>query len=75
MSKTMIVLPHETLAYEALVKILDATRDTPTDRMKDGEEVRAELFPVVVFSRLLKAAPEVEGAEGEGAAEAVEGAP
>ena len=71
-SNTSIVLPYEGLDYESLVAILDATRDYPTGKIVDGKEERAELFPVVVFSRLLKVTPE-QAAEGEGLdAEAVE---
>lgn len=72
-SNTMIVLPHESLDYESLVHVLDATRDYPTGQRDDhGEEVRADLFPVVVFSRLITAEPgaEEEGAPEGGAAEA-----
>ena len=69
-SNTMIVLPHESIDYETLVHVLDSTRDYPTGRMnREGEEVRADLFPVVVFSRLLTLAPGEEGGEAEGEAE------
>jgi biopolymer transport protein ExbD len=55
-SNTMIVLPHEELDYESLVHVLDATRDYPTGQLDErGEEARADLFPVVVFSRLITA--------------------
>ena len=53
-SNTLIALPHERLGYDELVRILDATRDYPTGKKdKGGEDVRADLFPVVVFSRFI----------------------
>lgn len=75
-SNTLIALPHEDLAYDELVAILDATREFPTGKTgTDGEPEMRDLFPVVVFSRFIEAAPE-EGAEGvDGAEGAGEGAP
>lgn len=55
-SNTLIALPHADLGYEELVRILDATRDFPTGKTdRSGKDVRADLFPVVVFSRLIPA--------------------
>ena len=55
-SNTLIVLPHAELEYEALVGVLDATREYPTGRTRpDGEQEMADLFPVVVFSQLVEA--------------------
>jgi len=52
-SNTMIVLPHSALQYETLVKILDASRDYVIGKDNAGEDIRADLFPVVVFSRFI----------------------
>jgi len=57
-SKTVIVLPHDALAYETLVRILDACREVEVPGGEAGATARAELFPVVGFSRFVEAEPE-----------------
>jgi biopolymer transport protein ExbD len=53
-SNTMIVLPHPTLKYEMLVTVLDSTRDYKLGvDPRSGEDLRADLFPIVVFSRFI----------------------
>jgi biopolymer transport protein ExbD len=53
-SDTVIVLPHEKLQYQALVRVLDATREKKlSGKNAEGEQRVAVLFPVTVFSRKL----------------------
>ncbi|MEM7447631.1 MAG: biopolymer transporter ExbD [Myxococcota bacterium] len=67
-SDTVIVLPESDIKYERLVQVLDAVRDYETGETdSDGNEVRSELFNVVVFSRLITA-DQSQGASAEGAA-------
>ncbi len=69
-SNTMIVLPHPKLKYEALVTILDSTRDYKIGiDPRSGDALRADLFPIVVFSRFIpqdqKPEPVPDGAGDE----------
>jgi biopolymer transport protein ExbD len=79
-SDTMIVLPHEELEYQALVEILDGTRELKR-RGEKGERLASPLFPVVVFSRFIPPPPSVDGGEplaeteAEGAAQPEEQEP
>jgi len=57
-SKTLVVLPHDGLDYDQLVRILDVCRELEVPGSGGGEPKHAELFPVVVFSRFI--APEEE---------------
>lgn len=62
-SNTLTVLPHGDLEYQDLVHVLDATRETKTNRLDArGREVYDELFPVTIFSRLVTETPDEEGA-------------
>jgi biopolymer transport protein ExbD len=47
-SKTVILVPEDDMAYEVIVKIMDAVRDY---RLPDGRKI--ELFPEVVLSALV----------------------
>lgn len=72
-SNTLIVLPDENVKYEDLVAILDASRDFKTGaRDKDGEYVRQDLFPVVVFSRFIPPDAVPIGEDGPQVAEEVD---
>lgn len=70
-SNTMIVLPYSGLEYDTLVRILDASRDYVIGKDANGEDIRADLFPVVVFSRFIPA-PKDTGEGGEGGDEGTE---
>jgi len=65
-SNTMIVLPYAGLDYDTLVRILDASRDYVIGKDSTGEDIRADLFPVVVFSRFIPPPPDAVDEEGEG---------
>ena len=65
-SNTVVVLPHDDLGYQKLVSILDKTREYKSGTKADGDTKYEELFPVTVFSRLIKSE--------EGASAAEEGA-
>jgi len=54
-SDTMIVLPHEALDYQTLVKLLDGTREYQSGTNDVGDPTFTDLFPVVVFSRFITA--------------------
>ncbi|MGF1465123.1 MAG: ExbD/TolR family protein [Sandaracinaceae bacterium] len=73
-SKTVIVLPDEDVEYQDLVGVLDLARDYRSGTDTEGEPVMEPLFPVVVFSRLLRPedlpTPEEGGGEGGGGGEA-----
>lgn len=56
-STTITVLPHDDLEYQQLVDILDTTRDYPLDP-DDPDTEREELFPVTVFSRMIRSEPD-----------------
>ena len=71
-SDTLIALPHEQLRYQALVEILDSTREIKSGKA-GGEEKGYELYPIVVFSRFIPPPPEQEGVEGEAAEDAPSG--
>ena len=57
-SDTSLVLPHEELAYEQLVAILDTTREYADGLDRRGDPTYAALFPKVVFSRFIEAQPD-----------------
>lgn len=63
-SNTVIVLPHEELNYQKLVRILDVTRDYEDGKNATGDPIRKALFPVVVFSRFIPEEPEAAPVEG-----------
>lgn len=60
-STTVTILPHDDLQYQDLVLVLDTTREYEDGALPGGEPRYRELFPVTVFSRLLK---EEQGEEG-----------
>lgn len=71
-SNTLTVIPHEKLVYQELVNILDATRERKTGRLDaKGEPEFEELFPVTIFSKLVRETPPaaVEAAPAEEAPE------
>lgn len=68
-STTLIVLPSGDLPYQKLVSVLDKTREFQAGTTKKGDPIYAELFPVTVFSKLIKAEPD-EAADGAPAAPA-----
>ena len=71
-STTITILPHDDLGYQELVEVLDRLREHQVGFDKDGNPTYKELFPVTVFSRLLRADPEEEDEasdEGEGGEE------
>ena len=54
-STTLTVIPHDGLEYQKLVSVLDATREKDTGKLTPkGEVIYAELFPVTIFSRLIR---------------------
>ena len=65
-STTLVVLPHNKLSYQQLVQVLDRTREFEAGTNKDGDKVYKELFPVTVFSKLVKAGDNEQGAAAEG---------
>lgn len=67
-SNTITVIPADEVKYQDLVRVLDSTRERPTEKInKKGEKVYEELFPVTIFSRIVKETPaaEEEGAGGD----------
>ncbi len=66
-SDTMIVLPSEEVLYQDLVNILDVTRERII-KEEGKDDIHEPLFPVTVFSRLIRPDPDVtEGPSTEGA--------
>ena len=66
-SDTMIVLPSEEVIYQDLVNILDVTRERII-KEEGKDDIHEPLFPVTVFSRLIRPDPDVtEGPSTEGA--------
>lgn len=59
-SDTVVVLPADDVKYQSLVDILDTTREKLTPREGD-DPLREPLFPVTVFSKMLKPEPKDEG--------------
>jgi biopolymer transport protein ExbD len=53
-SNTVVVLPYDGLNYQRLVGILDKTREYKAGKTAAGDTKYEELFPVTVFSRLIK---------------------
>lgn len=53
-SDTVIVLPEDGVKYQALVDVLDTTREQIIQQGKGKDPIHKALFPVTVFSRLLK---------------------
>lgn len=70
-SNTLIVLPAGDLPYQKLVSVLDKTREFHSGDTPQGDPIYSELFPVTVFSKLLKSEPE----QGDDAGEAAPGQP
>lgn len=65
-SNTITVVPADEVNYQDLIHVLDATRERNTNKTNArGEQVFEELFPVTIFSRLVKA-EEGAGQDGEG---------
>lgn len=63
-SSTITIQPDGDIPYQRLVGILDKTREKQTDKVNEqGEEVYQELFPVTIFSRLIKAEPAADGSD------------
>ena len=65
LTDTMVVLPHDELGYDNLVRLLDAARERQVGENELGEPIFEDLFPGVVFSRFIP--PEEVPAEGEAA--------
>jgi biopolymer transport protein ExbD len=64
-SSTITIQPDGDIPYQRLVGILDKIREKKTDKVdKEGREVYKELFPVTIFSRLIKNTDPPEGGEG-----------
>lgn len=57
-STTLIVLPSGDLPYQKLVAVLDKTREFKSGNTPDGDPIYTELFPVTVFSKLIKSDPD-----------------
>ncbi len=53
-SDTVIVLPDDGISYNSLVAVLDTTREQIIDQGKTKDPLHKPLFPVTVFSRILK---------------------
>ncbi|MCB9735845.1 MAG: biopolymer transporter ExbD [Deltaproteobacteria bacterium] len=73
-STTLLVFPHDGLAYQTLVEILDRTREREVQRPGRAKPEPEPLFPVTVFNKLVPEPPpepDEEAAPGDG----VEGAP
>ena len=64
-SNTVVVLPYDGLGYQRLVSILDKTREYEEGNTDSGDTKYKDLFPVTVFSKLIK---EQAGGSGEDAA-------
>ncbi len=63
-SDTLVVLPDDGVLYQLLVDVLDASRERLIER--PGEDPAQEpLFPVTVFSRMIKAEDEEDEEAGE----------
>ena len=64
-SSTITIQPDGDIPYQRLVGILDKIREKKTDKVdKEGREVYKELFPVTIFSRLIKNTDPPEDGEG-----------
>ncbi|AWV89462.1 ExbD/TolR family protein [Bradymonas sediminis] len=67
-STTLIVLPSGDLPYQKLVSVLDKTREFKSGATPEGDPIYTELFPVTVFSKLIKEDPaEAAGDDAPGA--------
>lgn len=66
-SNTLIVLPSGDIPYQKLVTILDKTREFQAGSSPEGDPVYRELFPVTVFSKLIKSEPQQGDEAGEAA--------
>lgn len=76
-SNTITILPHDRLKYQDLVGVLDVTRERQTKEVDDkGDPKFEDLFPVTIFSKFVKPAPEPEEpaqpVEGEGSEEGLD---
>lgn len=61
-SNTLTLMPDDRVKYQDIVKILDKTREYNTGKLNSKkEEVYEQLFPVTIFSKIIKAPPEEEG--------------
>lgn len=61
-STTLTVIPHDRLKYQELVTVLDVTRERDSGkRTPQGDVMYQELFPVTIFSRLVKETPAEAG--------------
>ncbi len=64
-SSTITIQPDGDIPYQRLVGILDKIREKSLGEVDDeGREKYRELFPVTIFSRLIKNTDPVEGGEG-----------
>jgi biopolymer transport protein ExbD len=72
-STTLVVLPDGELPYQQLVEVLDKTREIQDGTDKDGDKIYKELFPVTVFSKLIKSKPGEPDQEDGPAAPAEQG--
>lgn len=72
-STTLLVFPHDGLAYQTLVEILDRTRERAVERPGRAKAEPEPLFPVTVFNKLVPEPPPPDegapapGDEGDGA--------
>ena len=48
------MLPDDGISYNSLVAVLDTTREQIIDQGKTKDPLHKPLFPVTVFSRILK---------------------
>lgn len=65
-SNTITVVPADEVKYQDLVHVLDATRERNTNKTNArGEQVFDELFPVTIFSRIVKSEEGVGDGEGD----------
>ena len=72
-SNTITVVPEDDIKYQDLVRVLDATRERPANRVNErGEEVFEELFPVTIFSRIVRGEDAVDPGDLEDGEESVD---
>lgn len=65
-SNTVTVLPHDELQYQTLVRVLDYTRERPTEKDGEGDSNTEPLFPVTVFSKYVPPDPSGKGGDEGG---------
>ncbi len=61
-SNTLTLMPDDRVKYQDIVKILDKTREYKGEGLNEkGEEKYEQLFPVTIFSKIIKAPPGEDG--------------